>query len=407
LCASLKRYIKVLFENEKTILIMKITQMTNCSTHLIRTFITVLVLSNITLALAEPLAAKSESVTLTGAHIFGHGLAALTIRNGYIETISDSAAINDPDAINLEGCFIVPAFIDSHVHLGFGYSAEQLIQGGIAAVVDLAAPLSYLARDYDPLTILFAGPMITAIHGYPTQSWGGDGYGLEISGIDSVRAAVDFLHASGAGVIKMPVGDTTGGGAISGMTENKSTLNDEQLKAIVDQAHLHGLKVAAHAITDSAAMRAAKAGADALAHTPTVALSDATVKAWSKRTLISTLAAFKTVPVAVDNLRRLREAGTTILYGTDLGYTTIPAINLEELQLLQKAGLDGDAILASVTEAPARYWGFDGFGSIRVGSRANLLILDADPRQDLSALTRPLNIYLNGIEQERKNTEEN
>ncbi len=80
----------------------------------------------------------------------------------------------------------------------------------------------------------------------------------------------------------------------------------------------------------------------------------------------------------------------------DLGYTTIPAINLEELELLRKAGLDGDAILASVTESPANYWGFEGFGRIVPGNRANLLILDADPRKDLTSLTRPVAIYLNG-----------
>jgi imidazolonepropionase-like amidohydrolase len=371
--------------------------MTIMPKHLIRNFTAILAITIFTSVYAESLPSKSSSLTLTGAHIIGHGLATLIIRDGRIETITDSSAGNEDEVINLQGRFIVPAFIDSHVHLGIGYSAEQLVHGGIAAAVDLSAPLSYLAGNYDPLTILFAGPMITAIHGYPTQSWGSDGYGLETRGVDGVRAAVNFLYASGARVIKMPVGDTTGGGAIPGMAENQSTLNDDELKAIVDQAHSHGLKVAAHAITDSAAMRAANAGADALAHTPTVALSDATVKAWSRRVLISTLAAFKMVPVAVDNLRRLREAGTTILYGTDLGYTSIPAINLEELQLLQKAGLDGDAILASVTEAPAKFWGFEGSGHIRAGSRANLLILDADPRLDLSSLTRPLAIYQDGV----------
>ena len=349
-----------------------------------------------TFASGEPLSRTSKGLALTGAHVIGHGLAVLIIRDGRIEAISDNTAGKNLEVIDLDGRYIVPAFIDSHVHLAIGYTAAQLTHGGLASAVDLSAPLSYLAGNYKPLSILLAGPMITTIHGYPTQSWGGDGYGLETSGVQGVRAAVDFLQASGARVIKMPVGDTTGGGAISGMKENKSTLSDEELKAIVDQAHSHGLRVAAHAITDTAAMRAAKAGADVLAHTPTLPLSDATVKAWSKRALISTLAAFKTIPVTVDNLRRLREAGTTILYGTDLGYTTIPAINLEELELLRKAGLDGDAILASVTESPANYWGFEGFGRIVPGNRANLLILDADPRKDLTSLTRPVAIYLNG-----------
>ncbi|MFT7461286.1 MAG: imidazolonepropionase-like amidohydrolase [Planctomycetota bacterium] len=349
---------------------------------------------------ADPHSSTSKGFALTGVNIIGHGAGVVIIRDGRIEAITDKVPSLDLEVIDFKGRYIVPAFIDSHVHLAIGFTVTQLAQGGIAAAVDLSAPLHFLAANHAPLDILFSGPMVTASRGYPTQSWGGDGYGLETNGVASVRAAVDFLVASGARVIKMPVGDTTGGGAIPGMEENKSTLNDEELKAIVDQAHSHGMRVAAHAITDSAAMRAAKAGADVLAHTPTVPLSQATVAAWSNRALISTLAAFKNVPVAVDNLRRLREAGTTILYGTDLGYTQIPAINLEELEQLRKAGLDNDAILASVTETPAKYWGFEGFGRLRPGSRANFLILDADPGNDLSSLTRPVAIYLDGIKLE-------
>ena len=351
-----------------------------------------------TTTFADTPSQSSKGLALTGASIIGYGPAVITIRNGKIEAIKKDSAGENTDVVDLHGRYIVPAFIDSHVHLAIGYTPGQLVRGGIAAVVDLAAPLPFLASDYGPLRILLSGPMVTARRGYPTQSWGADGYGLETNGVRSVRAGVDFLVASGARVIKMPVGDTTGGGAIPGMEENKSTLSDEELKAIVDQAHSHGLRVAAHAVTDSAAMRAAQAGADILAHTPTVALADATVKAWSGRALISTLAVFKTVPAAVDNLRRLREAGTTILYGTDLGYAEIPAINLEELEQLRKAGLDSDAIIASATKAPADYWGFEGFGTVVAGAPANLLVLDADPREDLSTLARPVKIISHGVE---------
>ena len=363
----------------------------------IRVFIVLLAVSFSTTTFTGTSSQSSKGLALTGVMIIGYGPAVITIREGKIEAITKDSAGENTDVVDLHGRYIVPGFIDSHVHLAIGYTPEQLTRGGIVAVVDLAAPLPYLASDYEPLRILLSGPMVTAKRGYPTQSWGADGYGLETNGVQSVRTAVDFLVASGARVIKIPVGDTTGGGAIPGMQENKSTLSDEELKAIVDQAHSHGLRVAAHAITDSSAMRAAQAGADILAHTPTVALADATVKAWSDRALISTLAAFKAVPVAVDNLRRLREAGTTILYGTDLGYMEIPAINLEELEQLRKAGLDNDAILDSATRIPAKYWGFEGFGTVTAGAPANLLVLDTDPREDLSTLTRPVDIYLDSI----------
>ncbi len=348
-----------------------------------------------TTAVAET--ASGTDVALTGAHIVGHGPAVLIIRQGRIEAITRSAPSDDLEQLALDGHYIVPAFIDSHVHLGIGFTGAQLVRGGIAAAVDLSSPVSNLTVTHAPVDILQSGPMVTAIRGYPTQSWGSDGYGLEIKGVQAARAAVDRLFAGGARLIKVPVGDTTGGGFLA-FKENKSTLSDAELKAIVEQAHSHSLRVAAHAITDQAAMRAATAGVDVLAHTPTQRLSVATLAAWSGGAVISTLAAFQGSPVVLENLRLLREAGTTILYGTDLGYTTIAAVNGDELALLRKVGLDFDEILATATLAPAQYWGFEGFGRIVPGAKANLLVLDADPRDDLSTLSRPVAVFIEGTQ---------
>ena len=55
------------------------------------------------------------------------------------------------------------------------------------------------------LTVLASGPMVTAIDGYPTQSWGRDGYGLEVTGIQEAIEAVQYLHGLGAKVIKLPI----------------------------------------------------------------------------------------------------------------------------------------------------------------------------------------------------------
>ncbi len=373
-----------------------------CKTRMQNTLLVIiLTLCFSTSAIAGSPHKNKKDLILQGGHLVGQGVVDIIIRNGKIDRITKDSAADKTRKINLKGKYIVPGFIDSHVHLAIGYTPQQLLEGGIVAAVDLSAPLHYLNADYGKLTIVLSGPMVTARRGYPTMSWGADGYGLETSGLESARKAVDFLVASGARVIKMPVGDTTGGGAIPGMDENKSVLNDEELKAIVEQAHSYGLRVVAHAITDDAAMRAAKAGADVLSHTPTVALSEQTVKAWSKRAVMSSLAVFKNTPAAVDNLRRLNKAGTTILYGTDLGYSEIPGINLEELQQLQKAGLDTNAVIRSVTETPAGYWNFEGLGKVVAGARATLLVLDADPRLDLSTLTRPSAVYVDGIKLEK------
>lgn len=353
-----------------------------------------------TLLADERVSPQEENITpfaVVGGHIVGHGKATLVVRAGRIEEITSAAPGSALRSVNATGRYLAPAFIDSHVHLAYRFSAPELARGGIAAAVDLAAPMAFLTKDMRPLRTILAGPMVTALTGYPTRSWGSDGYGLEISGVQAARAAVDRLHVAGARVIKLPVGDATGGGALS-MAKNPSILSDQEMKAIAEQAHAYGMRVVAHALNDIDVLRAAVAGVDVLAHTPTDPLSDPTVQAWAGRAVISTLAAFPDLTEPAENLRRLRAGGATVLYGTDMGYTTFPGINPQELELLGQAGLDNEAILAAGTTVPAQFWGFgDGLGTLAAGHAASFLILDADPQRDLLTLSRPVAVYLDGV----------
>ena len=342
-------------------------------------------------------AEKATTFALVGGHIVGYGKATLIVRDGRIEQIPSDAPSSTLRVVNITGHYIVPAVIDSHVHLAYRFSAAELARGGIAAAVDLAAPISFLSQDLKPQRTMRTGPMVTAITGYPTQSWGSDGYGLEISGVQAARDAVDRLQAAGAQFIKIPVGDATGGGALS-MAKNPSILSVQEMAAIADQAHAPGMRVVAHAVNDVDVQRAAATGGDILAHTPTELLSAKTVKAWSGRAVISTLAAFPDLAAPAENVRRLRAGGATVLYGTDMGYTTFTGINPQEIGLLRKAGLDNKAILAAGTAIPAQFWGFgDDLGTLAVGHSASSLILNADPERDPLTLSRPLAVYLDGL----------
>ena len=260
----------------------------------------VLTLTSSILLAAENSLRPTEGVVtfaLVGGHISGHGKASLIIRNGRIAQISKSVADNTLPLINIEGKYVAAGFIDSHVHFAYKFGPEELAAGGIVAAVDLAAPLAYVVNGFEPLHVIFAGPMITARKGYPTQSWGSDGYGLEVDDVQTAREAVDHLHALGARVIKVPVGDASGKGTVP-VPFNKSDLSDIQLQSIVERAHSYGMKVAAHAITDNAAHRAALAGADILAHTPTELLKDSTVQEWSGRAVISRIRKLAAYPDA-------------------------------------------------------------------------------------------------------------
>ncbi|MCB9778737.1 MAG: amidohydrolase family protein [Alphaproteobacteria bacterium] len=316
-----------------------------------------------------------------------HGLVAdVAIDDGRIVALGtlDGTAVAVVDGHDR---WLAPAFIDSHVHLAYWEVGPELAAGGVAAAVDLAAPVDIFDAPAGgalrgPLTLLVAGPMVTAEGGYPTRSWGRDGYGIECADADDVRAAVDDLADRGASVIKVPV-------------TSSPVLGPDALAAAADAAHGHGLKVATHALSVSQAAAARTAGFDLLAHTPTDRLSASTIAAWSGGAVVSTLRAFGGADARA-NLIDLQAAGATVLYGTDLGNSRTAAIDGDELTALQAAGLDGAAILAAGTSAPAAFWGLSDLGAVAEGREGSVLLLDADPHADPSTLARPEAVWIKG-----------
>lgn len=282
-------------------------------------------------------------------------------------------------AVSDAATWLWPPIIDSHVHLAYWAVADELVKSGVEAVVDLGAPEATLGQA-TAIHVLAAGPMLTHDHGYPLDSWGEGGYGVAASDAASVTAVIDRLVNHGAQVIKL---------ALDG-----DGLDPALVQVAVAAAHARKRKVLVHALSDASAAIAARAGVDLLAHTPVEPLANATVALWRGRAVISTLAAFGGSAAAIDNLRRLRAAGATVLYGTDLGNVRVAGPNSEEVALLRKAGLDDAAIADAMTAVPAAYWGLP-FG-IAKDSEASFLVLDADPRRDAGTLLAPRAAWLRG-----------
>ena len=91
---------------------------------------------------------------------------------------------------------------------------------------------------------------------------------------------------------------------------------------------------------------------------------------------------------AVDQLRMFTRAGGEILFGTDVGYMRDDDPR-EEYELMAAAGMSGRQILASLTTAPAARFGRDEqAGTIAPGAIADLVMLDADPADDPTAVSR-------------------
>ncbi|MCP4808438.1 MAG: hypothetical protein GY913_05980 [Proteobacteria bacterium] len=197
-------------------------------------------------------AAPAADAILENVRLPGDASVDLRVEDGVIVEIGELSGGTD-----LGGRFIAPAFADSHVHLAYlNGAAEPLADNGVVAAVDLAAPLGSISSGL-PIDVVWAGPMVTADGGYPTRSWGSNGYGTECSDAEEARQAVRDHHAAGARVIKVPL--------------QEPLLSDEALLAVADEAHGLGLMVATHALTDAMAAKGAEMGFDVLAHTPTEA----------------------------------------------------------------------------------------------------------------------------------------
>jgi imidazolonepropionase-like amidohydrolase len=278
--------------------------------------------------------------------------------------------------------FLMPAVADRHVHIRLSDAAAVLF-GGVAAVRDLAwvpdeifalAEASELPSFNGPL-VRAAGPMLTGLGGYPTRaSWAPALAARELHGPEDAANAVRLLAGRGATAIKVSLNADDG-----------PTVTDVELVAVVDAAHELGIPVTAHAQGSGQVERGLGAGIDELAHCPwTDRLGEDVIDALAARVrIVSTLDIWsfgevtEELRIAADNLTRFRNAGGTVVYGTDLGNGAVPpGIDVREAFLLHEAcRMPTGEVLTAMTA-----------GSLGPGAPADLIALARDPLDDLSAL---------------------
>lgn len=228
---------------------------------------------------------------------------------------------------------------------------------------------------------------------------------VTIRGPESGRQAVRQALYDGARCIKVIVN-----GSPAGITL-------EEMKAIVEEAHLAGVKVAAHAIGNKATSIAAEAGVDSIEHAYTVA--DDVLKMMAEKHIYlvptdGTLQTFETmsfgtrVPSAKeksdlekmlksfveseqDRLRRARKLGVPIAAGSDM-YLTMPGMNRGQASVLvyeayAEAGLTPMEIIRAATLNAAELLGMQKeIGTIEVGKLADIVAVPGDPLKDVKAL---------------------
>jgi imidazolonepropionase-like amidohydrolase len=235
---------------------------------------------------------------------------------------------------------------------------------------------------------------------------------LPVSGPDEARRAVRENLANGADLIKIVVDAGTG------PTWAFRYLAPEDAKAIVEDAHRLGLKVAAHATTKAAIQIAIDAGVDSIEHGDE-ATDDELKKMkdngiflvatdlWTNGRQYEYFSLFdaftpadtvafkaseqKTTEQFKDRLQRALKIGVKIAMGSDMwslwpGKTRGEASLLELLEL-QKNGMPNIEIIRSATVNAAELMGWpDRVGEITAGKFADIIAVAGDPLQDISSL---------------------
>ncbi len=361
----------------------------------------------------------SETIAITNVKVFDGNVLTeertVVINNG---VISD-ATMADTTVDGQQGT-LLPGFIDSHVHLRNVAELEQGTQWGCTTLLDMgsqAMAITDSLRHRPGLAdIRGAGNVASAPGGIQTTRMGFPASSAVSGPADASRFVADRV-ADGSDYIKVIVEDPQRMGP--------AALDVATIAAIVEAAHKARLKVIAHVTTLAAFTIAAEAGIDILTHAPIDAeVDDILASSIAKRGIVSvpTLVMMRAVASiaarlpthagssvdyahARSTVTAFRRAGVTILAGTDANQGSVSPAQIQhgkalhdELGLLVEAGLTPVEALRSATVLPAAYFGFTDRAVIEPGRRADLLLIEGDPTQDIAATRAIRGVWVAGVQ---------
>ena len=321
------------------------------------------------------------------------------------------------ETVSREG-WLVPGLVDAHCHIGIGLGAVHVEDpaelraqalaeraAGVLALRDCGSPVDTRALDdqLDLPRIIRAGRHIARTRRYIPD------LGVEREPED-LPAEVGVQAGRGDGWVKL-VGDW--------IDRRVGDLAPEwpraALEAAIATAHAAGARVTAHTFGTDALPDLIAAGIDCIEHG--TGLTEELIGEMARRgtAVVPTLvnvenfpgfaaSGEKKFPSYASTMRRLYansgavvraafEAGVPVFAGTDAGGGIVHGRIGDEVRALHAAGLPAEAALAAASWA-ARSW--LGLPCIEEGAPADVVIYDADPREDLDVLARPQRMVLRG-----------
>src|ERR1700719_2274049 len=220
-----------------------------------------------------------------------------------------------------------------------------------------------------------------------------------VDGVDGARKAVREQAMYGADWIKY-YSDRRYHFEADGVLHSMVNFTDEEAKAIVDEAHRIGKKVAAHAIGSDGIAAALRAGVDTIEHGD--GLTDALMDEMAKRSiyLVPTITVGmyvapgrggnwqKMADLQRENFAKAVKKGVKIALGTDAGGFDWKALNeAKEFEYYVQYGMTPLQAIRAGTSVPAELLGWgDKVGTIEAGKWADIVAVSGDPLKDIKEL---------------------
>ncbi|GKT67565.1 LOW QUALITY PROTEIN: amidohydrolase [Colletotrichum tofieldiae] len=355
----------------------------------------------------------------------------------------DSDAETSDFVINGQGCSLIPGLIDVYANIkGANAALGTYASHGVTTVLDMSSTPSnamhvYAAGRTGLSTFLTCGTEASPARGYQPQLYSSpDGYVIRTR-----EDAKAFVSSRSSGpdrsdFIKVPV--------------DPDSFDDDILKTLADAAHAHGKLIIARTTCKASYERALRAGFDVFAHAPLDAPIDTVLalKMAAKNVIfVPTLTMMRQCASAIgpnannttttslpgpdettanqgpveqsrtdvvpggsydyakQSVRTLHNAGVTICAGTTAN--PVPGSRIpfgeslhEELRLLVEAGMPVLNVLRSATCVAATAFRLSDRGIVRDGLRADLVLVEGNPLEDITVTRKIRKIWIRGEEME-------
>jgi imidazolonepropionase-like amidohydrolase len=406
----------------------------------------------------------SGATLFEGARLIpGDGSAAIEnsaflVENNRFSKVGRKGQVQAPGAarVDLTGKTVMPALVNAHNHLGWAviktgkigkdtYTKANLVDHlrraayyGMAAVMNFGTDpgeIPFQVRaEVIPNAALFrtAGRGMALPNAGPgAEYWKPVAYGVTTEA--EARKAVQELAANKVDIVKIWVDDRNG---------TVTKVPPPIYKAIIDEAHKHNLRAAAHIFYLADAKELLRSGIDGFTHdvrdrdvddefiqllkqrpnvfiTPNLpdrgateedfafmseTVAAAEVKklrdAQANRTPEAKKQARAFFELQSRNLAKVNAAGARIALGTDSG-TTIGWDTHQELTDMAAAGMTPMQVITAATKTAAEVMKIDQLGTIAPGKSADFLVLDANPLDNIDNTRKMSKVYLRGKEIDR------